>query len=977
MKLGLDIGSTTIKYVVLDEDNNIISKDYRRHYSHVKDNMLAILYSLKEQHILDEGEFTFALSGSAGMGFAAGCHFPFIQEVYATMKAANMLIPGTDCIIELGGEDAKILFLTDGVESRMNGSCAGGTGAFIDQMATLLDVTIDDMNSLAEKSEKLYNIASRCGVFAKTDIQPLLNQNVSKNDIAASIFKAVVNQTIGGLAQGRDIVGNVAYLGGPLSFMPELQKSFNESLHIEGICPENSLYYVAFGAAVCATDKTTLDAAIDVIEHYETKGDYAYNDPLFRNQEELDEFRARHAKDFVATLPMEDYHGPLYLGVDSGSTTLKVVLMDEDLNIRYSAYYTNKGNPVQIFKKILDELYEKYPDINIATACSTGYGEDLIKNVFNLDGGIVETMAHFRAAKHFRRDVDFIIDIGGQDIKCFKVENGVISSIFLNEACSSGCGSFLQTFANALGYDIEEFSKLGLFAEKPVDLGSRCTVFMNSSVKQAQKDGATMDNISAGLSISVVKNALYKVIRAPNVESLGKHIVVQGGTFYNEAVLRAFERELNLDVVCPNIAGLMGAYGAALYAKSLHIKKSTILTAEDLKDFHHEVTYTKCTLCPNRCNLSINSFGKGGKRYISGNQCERPVSGGTHSNDELNIYEYVRTRLDGYKPVEGPRGHIALPMVLNNFELLPFWHTFFTTLGFTVITSGPSSHKLYTSGQHTIPSDTVCYPAKLVHGHIEKLLADGEDVIWYPCMTYNIDEHRGDNHYNCPIVAYYPENAINNIKALADVTFINDFLNLADPDKFESHVYAVLQKYFPSKKIKRGEVKKACEEAYREYDKYLLDVHLKGQQIIEQARKEGKQIICLAGRPYHVDKEVNHGIDKLISSFDVAIVNEESMAYEEGKFGVNVLNQWTYHSRLYAAARHIIKQPDINLIQLVSFGCGLDAITSDETKEILERNGRIYTQIKIDEITNLGAVRIRLRSLFEALKQEKEGNVDE
>lgn len=973
-KLGLDIGSTTIKYVVLDDDNQIIASNYKRHYSHVKDNMLAILYDIRDKKLLEE-PFTFALSGSAGMGFANGCKFPFIQEVYATMCAANILIPGTDCIIELGGEDAKILFLTNGVEVRMNGSCAGGTGAFIDQMATLLDVKIEDMNGLAEKSERLYNIASRCGVFAKTDIQPLLNQNVSKNDIAASIFKAVVNQTIGGLAQGRDIEGQVAYLGGPLSFMPELRKSFDESLHIQGICPENSLYFVAFGAAMCATDTITLDKAIDVIEHYETSGEYAHIEPLFKDQKELDEFRERHHKDYVETLPLEDYHGPLYMGVDSGSTTLKVVLIDQDLNIRYSSYFTNKGNPVQIFKNILDDLYEKYPNINIACACSTGYGEDLIKNVFTLDGGLVETMAHFRAAKHFRKDVDFIIDIGGQDIKCFKVENGVIASIFLNEACSSGCGSFLQTFANALGYDIEEFSKIGLFAKKPVDLGSRCTVFMNSSVKQAQKDGATIEDISAGLSISVVKNALYKVIRASTVESLGQHVVVQGGTFYNEAVLRAFERELNLDVVCPNIAGLMGAYGAALYAKSLGIEKSTIITKEELQDFHHEVTYTKCGLCPNHCNLSINSFGKGGRRYISGNQCERPITGGSHGDDKLNIYEYVRSKLASYKPIEGPRGHIAIPMVLNNYELFPFWHTFFTSLGFTVVNSGESSHKLYTSGQHTIPSDTVCYPAKLVHGHIEKLLSEGEKVIFYPCMTYNIDEHKGDNHYNCPIVAYYPENAINNIRALQNVTFISDFLNLADHERFEEHIYKVLKKHWPD--IKNSEVKRACEKAYQEYDNYLLDLHNKGQEIIKQAREEGKEIIVLAGRPYHVDKEVNHGIDKLISSFDVAIVNEESMAYTERKFGVNVLNQWTYHSRLYAAAKHIIKEKDMNLIQLVSFGCGLDAITSDETKAILEKNGKIYTQIKIDEITNLGSVRIRLRSLFEALKQEREGLKDE
>ncbi len=974
MRVGLDIGSTTIKYTLVDDNGKIVAKNYKRHYSHIKENVLEILKSLKESNLL-EGDFLFAISGSAGMGIANDCKINFIQEVYATKVAADMLIPGTDCIIELGGEDAKILFLGDQLEVRMNGSCAGGTGAFIDQMATLLDVDISEMNGLAEKSTKLYPIASRCGVFAKSDIQPLLNQNVSKNDIAASIFKAVVNQTIGGLAQGRDIEGQVAYLGGPLTFMPELRKSFDESLHIQGICPDNSLYFVAYGAAQCASETYTIDKLIDIFTVYTSSGSYNYQPPLFKDQKELDEFRTRHAKDNVDTLPLDDYDGPLYMGVDSGSTTLKVVLIDDDLNIRFSSYHTNKGNPVGIFKDILTDLYEKYPNINIKAACSTGYGEDLVKNAFSLDGGLVETMAHFRAAKHFQKDVDFIIDIGGQDIKCFKVENGVISSIFLNEACSSGCGSFLQTFANALGYDIEEFAKIGLFAKKPVDLGSRCTVFMNSSVKQAQKDGATIEDISAGLSISVVKNALYKVIRATSVEQLGKHVVVQGGTFYNEAVLRAFERELGLDVVCPNIAGLMGAYGAALYAKSLKLEKSSIIGPDELKDFKHTVRYSTCPLCENRCNLSINSFGNNKRQYISGNQCEKPTSGGKAGSDDLNIYEYVRKKLDSYKPVPGKRGRIALPMVLNNYELIPFWHTFFTSLGFEAVTSGQSSHKLYTLGQHTIPSDTVCYPAKLVHGHIEKLINDGEKTIFYPCMTYNIDEHKGDNHYNCPIVAYYPENVINNIKALQNVTFISDFINIADHKRFPTHMYRILKKHY--KDITKKEIEEASAKAYQEYDNHLKDLYNKGQEIIYKCRLEGKPIIVLAGRPYHVDKEVNHGIDKLISSFNVGIVNEESIAYEEGKFGVNVLNQWTYHARLYAAAKHIIKQKDMNLIQLVSFGCGLDAITSDETKEILEKNGKIYTQIKIDEITNLGTVKIRLRSLFEALKQKEEGLEDE
>lgn len=969
MRLGLDVGSTTIKYVVLDDNDKIIYQDYKRHYSHIKENILEILNLLKEKNIINN-KFYFAISGSAGMGLANGCKITFIQEVYATRVAANKLIPNTDCIIELGGEDAKILFLSDGMEVRMNGSCAGGTGAFIDQMATLLNVDITEMNGIAQGHEKLYNIASRCGVFAKTDIQPLLNQGASKSDIAASIFKAVVNQTIGGLAQGREITGNVAYLGGPLTFLPELQKSFNESLKLNGYCPDNSLYFVSLGAAFCATEEYNIDEITNIITCFTPSKEYGFNAPLFKDQADLEEFRKRHAEDNVKTLPLDNYTRPLYLGIDSGSTTLKLVLVDEDLNIRYSKYMSNKGNPVDLFKNTLAEIYEEYPNVHIVAAASTGYGEDLIRNAFNLDGGLVETMAHFRAAKHFMPNVDFIIDIGGQDIKCFKIEHGVISNIFLNEACSSGCGSFLQTFANALGYDIKDFAKIGLLAPKPVDLGSRCTVFMNSSVKQAQKDGATIDNISAGLSISVVKNAIYKVIRATSAESLGTHIVVQGGTFHNEAVLRAFERELNQHVVCPNIAGLMGAYGAALYAKDLNLENSGILTATQLQEFKHEVRYVNCGMCANNCSLTVNSFGKNSKKFISGNRCERPVSKGQANSNDLNLYEFIRNKLQSYKPIEGPRGKIGIPLVLNNYELLPFWHTFFTTLGFEVINSGFSNAKLFISGQHTIPSDTICYPAKLVHGHIEKLLNSDIKTIFYPCMSYNINEKKGDNHYNCPIVAYYPENIKNNVKAIENVNFIYDYMGLFDKALFEKNIYQILKKHF--KDITKKEIHEACKNAYLEYDNHLKSIQDKAKEIITKARLENREIIVLAGRPYHVDPEVNHGIDKLISSFGAAIVTEESIAYKEEKFEVNVLNQWTYHARLYAAAKNIIHEPDMNLVQLVSFGCGLDAITTDETKDILEKNGKLYTQIKIDEITNLGAVKIRLRSLFEALKQERD-----
>ncbi len=971
-RVGLDIGSTTIKCVVLDDNENIIFDKYQRHYSHIKDNIILILDELLEKKVIDN-EVLLSMSGSAGMGIADGCGIPFVQEVYATRIAANKLIPGTDCIIELGGEDAKILFLTDGMEVRMNGTCAGGTGAFIDQMATLLNVDITEINGLAMNHQKLYSIASRCGVFAKSDIQPLLNQGASKSDIAASIFYAVVNQTIGGLAQGREIEGNIAYLGGPLTFLTELKESFNRVLNTKGICPENSLYYVALGAAFSSKKVIKVDEIKTNLIEFSNKSTYAYNNPLFNDEIELKEFEERHKKAFVNTLPLDGYEGNLYLGIDSGSTTLKFVLIDEEENIRFASYNPNKGNPVSVIKDLFKEIYTKYPNIKIKASASTGYGEELAKNAFKLDDGLVETMAHYKAAAKFMPNVDFIIDIGGQDIKCFKIENHAISNIFLNEACSSGCGSFLQTFANALGYDIAEFAKLGLMAKKPVDLGSRCTVFMNSSVKQAQKDGATIDNISAGLSISVVKNALYKVIRCSSKKELGEHIVVQGGTFLNKAVLRAFERELGLDVVCPNIAGLMGAYGAALYAKELNIEKTTTITKDEIDSFEHTIKNMQCQGCNNHCLLSINTFKNNPNKFISGNKCEKPL-GTKNKNKGENIYEFTRNLLTSYKSKENRRGRIAIPLVLNMYELLPFWTTFFSELGFEVVNSGFSSDKIYSLGQHTIPSDTACYPAKLVHGHIEKLINENEKVIFYPCMSYNIDEDLGDNHYNCPIVAYYPENILNNVGKISEITFISDFLALDDKKMFNIKIKGVLDKYFPKQKIRMSEIENAAKMAYLTYDNYLKTIREEGLKYIENARKENREIIVLAGRPYHQDPQINHGIDKLIADMGATVVSEESISNLNTRFPVKVLNQWTYHSRLYSAAKYCTHEDDMNLVQLVSFGCGLDAITTDECKLILESKGKIYTQIKIDEITNLGAVKIRLRSLFAALQQEKKKN---
>lgn len=967
LKLGLDIGSTTIKCVVLDEENKIIYSTYERHYSQITEKIAEILATVRSK-VKGVENAAVALSGSAGMGVAESSNIDFVQEVYATRVATNTFIPGTDVVIELGGEDAKILFLTNGLEVRMNGTCAGGTGAFIDQMATLLNVPLEELDALAKQYEKTYTIASRCGVFAKTDIQPLLNQGARKSDIAESIFNAVVSQTVAGLAQGREIEGQVVYLGGPLTFMSELRNCFDKTLNTKGICPENSLYFVACGAALCAEKPIDFDKVIEEVKNYRGSGNFAFNPPLFKDEEDYKKFSDRHAKATVTQKELKGYKGKAYVGMDAGSTTVKGVVLNDDGELLYSKYLPSKGNPVEIIKGFLEEVYTINPEINIVSSAVTGYGEEIIKNAFDVDYGIVETIAHFTAAKYFMPDVEFIIDIGGQDIKCFKIHNGAIDNIFLNEACSSGCGSFLQTFANALGYEIADFAKLGLFAKRPVDLGSRCTVFMNSSVKQAQKDGATIEDISAGLSLSVVKNALYKVIRASSPDELGKRVVVQGGTFLNDAVLRAFEQEMGVEVVRPNIAGLMGAYGAALYSKnkSKGNGKSKLANKETLKNFVHDIKVTNCGMCSNNCRLTINSFG-GGRRFIAGNRCERPITKKSQSN-ELNMYAVKLKMLEEYKPVEGLRGKLGMPMALNMFEMYPFWYRFFTELKFEVFHSPFSTRKLYQRGQQTIPSDTVCFPAKLVHGHIQTLIDEGAETIFYPCMSYNFDEHLGDNHYNCPVVAYYPEVINNNMKDVQKICFIKEYFGVHMPKHFPQKAYEALSKYFPD--LTLNEVRKAAKLAYDEQDKYRKKVIAKGNEIIEKAEKEGKKIMVLAGRPYHIDPEINHGIDKLISSFNVAIVSEDIVSPRVEKFNTHVLNQWTYHSRLYAAAKYVTTRKDMELIQLVSFGCGVDAITTDEVREILEKEGKIYTQIKIDEITNLGAVKIRIRSLLAAIDND-------
>lgn len=970
-KLGIDIGSTTMKCVLLDESDRILYSSYQRHHSRIRETALEILEQISEQFPGESAEVS--VSGSAGMGIAEETDLPFTQEVFAEQIAVKKLQPDTDAVIELGGEDAKILFLTDGFEMRMNGTCAGGTGAFIDQMVTLMKITPEELNDLSSRHKKICTIASRCGVFAKSDIQPLLNQGMPREDIAAGIFQAVVNQTVAGLAQGRKIKGKVLYLGGPLTYLSELRNRFDQTLNTVGICPENSLYYVAIGCACAGVGKEIpLADLCEVFRTAHSSGNYVHTVPLFRSEEEYEQFRDRHQKASEGVREIDRPADEMYLGIDAGSTTVKMVLCDREGNLFRPFYSSNNGNPIPLVQNYLEELYRDYPEIRIRAGAVTGYGEELIRNAFGVDFGLVETVAHYTAAKKFRPDVDFILDIGGQDIKCFQIRNGVIDNLYLNEACSSGCGSFLQAFAETLGYTPAEFSALGRFAKAPVDLGSRCTVFMNSAVKQAQKDGADLESIAAGLSVSVVKNALYKVIRCANPEQLGKNIVVQGGTLLNDCVLRAFEQETGREVVRPKYSALMGAYGAALYACENAGEKSSLLDAEALRNFTCSVSSVTCGGCTNHCELTVNSFGNG-RKYISGNRCSKPLK---QEKTDLprDLYQYKTDLLQKCREntIDPKKKTIGLPLGLNFYELLPFWHAFFRTLNFNVLVSPFSDRELYLSGQHTIPSDTVCYPAKLLHGHIEWLLKQKPDAIFYPDMTYNVDEGLGVNHYNCPVVAYYPQVLKGNTEELKQIPFICDFLSLADPKQFENRIRTVLAEYFPP--FSKQEIRKASRAAYQAYREHLDDLRSKAQEYIRYAVQEQKPIIVLAGRPYHVDPEINHGIHSLITSLGAVVLTEDSLSHLEEPFPTGVRNQWTYHSRLYAAARYVAQAPEeqnIHLIQLVSFGCGVDAITSDETREILEKSGKIYTQIKIDEISNMGAVTIRLRSLFSVIDSKR------
>ncbi len=967
--LGIDVGSTTVKAAVIDGSGNLIYSSYVRHFAKVKETVLAELSVIKEKF---GGEYAVSITGSAGLGLSERSGLNFVQEVQAAFIAIKKLYPDADAAIELGGEDAKIIFITGGAEQRMNGSCAGGTGAFIDQMATLLNISVEEMDEISLDAQKIYPIASRCGVFAKSDIQPLLNQGAKKSDIAASIFQAVVDQTVSGLAQGRKIKGKVLFLGGPLYFLKGLRRAFVNTLGLSGdgaVFPENAPCFMAIGAAYNSSVVTpeSIDCIISKISGAKEGGEITLGRRLFGSREEYAEFVKRHRATDLQFADISAYSGDCYLGIDSGSTTTKLMLITPDCKILWSHYQSNNGQPLDIVVKKIKELYALGGGrLNIRGSAVTGYGEDLIKSAIKADFGIVETVAHFKAAMHFNPKVDFIIDIGGQDIKCFKIKNGAIDGIMLNEACSSGCGSFIQTFARAMGMEIDKFAEKGLFAQNPVELGSRCTVFMNSAVKQAQKEGASVDDISAGLSASIVKNAIYKVIRAKSADELGENIVVQGGTFLNDAVLRSFEQETGKNVIRPGIAGLMGAFGAALFAMENIGGESTTATAEELESFGYTSRGANCGKCTSNCNINVIGFSDG-RRFISGNKCERGA-GMKPLLEDMDIYAYKQSKL--YECVTGmragkPKGRVGLPMQLGMFEQAPLWAGFFGTLGFEVVLSEKSSRQLYFKGQHTVASDTACYPAKLMHGHIESLLDAGVDFIFMPCETYNIDEHCSVNHYNCPVVAYYPELLRANNGRLTGDNFISPYIDLNMRKSAAKTLAAALSRY----KFKKSEILKALDAGFARLDGYRAAVRAKADEILGRAEAENRQAVVLAGRPYHLDPEINHGINKLLTSLGVAVLSEDSVFERGDAVKVDVLNQWTYHARLYRAADFVSRRKNVNLVQLVSFGCGLDAITTDEVRAILERNGKLYTQIKIDEINNLGVVKIRLRSMLAAIEE--------
>ena len=977
-RAGIDIGSTTVKLVVLNERNEILFGDYRRHHAHTQQTLNSLLKSVRQQ--LGDCALKVKITGSGSINLGKALGIDFVQEVVAVATALKEAAPQTDVAIELGGEDAKIIYFKGGLEERMNGVCAGGTGSFIDQMASLLQTDAAGLNDAAKSYRQLHPIAARCGVFAKTDIQPLINEGATKADLAASIFQAVVNQTISGLACGKPIRGTVAFLGGPLHFLTELKAAFIRTLKLTDettVDPENSHLFAAMGAALVAADAqdAQLSGLIGRLEQgVAVTFEMPRLEPLFRNESDYQIFCDRHSRAVVTKADIRTYSGPCFLGIDAGSTTTKLALIGSRGELLWNFYASNQGNPILTAQYAIGELKKLLPaSAAIVRACSTGYGEALLKSAFNLDEGVVETIAHCTAASFFDPEVDCVLDIGGQDMKCIKLKNGTVDSIMLNEACSSGCGSFIENFATSLGYTAEGFAKEALFAKAPVDLGTRCTVFMNSNVKQAQKEGASVSDISAGLAYSVIKNALYKVIKLASAEDLGKHIVVQGGTFYNQAVLRAFEKIAGVDATCPDISGLMGAFGAALTAKSHYTGQvSTMLSLEEMLRLTYRSTSVRCGGCSNNCMLTVNNFG--GRKHISGNRCEKGAGNAGKGEKAPNLVEFKRKRLfNPYKPLENaPRGTIGIPRVLNMYENYPFWATFFKELGFRVVLSPWSDRKLYELGMESIPSESECYPAKLSHGHVQWLVEQGVKTIFHPCVFFEHQEtENAQNHYNCPIVVSYAENLKNNVEAITDgdVRYIRPFIAFTSEKTAADRLVKTAAEEW---NIPEKEVRAAVHAAWLEQQNAKAVIREEGRRVYEAMRTNGGRGIVLAGRPYHIDPEISHGIPELIASYGLTVFTEDALPVDDTPPPLRVVDQWVYHSRLYRAAQFVASRDDLELVQLNSFGCGLDAVTTDQVAEILEKSNKLYTLLKIDEVNNLGAVRIRIRSLLAAMDMRRE-----
>ena len=989
-KLGIDIGSTTVKVAVLDEDNNLLFSDYERHFANIRETLQDLLK--KAYDVTGPIKVMPMITGSGGLTLAKHLEIPFVQEVIAVSTALTFYAPKTDVAIELGGEDAKIIYFENGnVEQRMNGICAGGTGSFIDQMASLIQTDASGLNEYAKSYKEIYPIAARCGVFAKTDIQPLINEGATREDLSASIFQAVVNQTISGLACGKPIRGHVAFLGGPLHFLDQLKEAFIRTLNLDdehAITPNNSHLFAAIGSAMnCKKENyTELEDILeklssDIVMEFEV----ARMEPLFKDDKEYEEFTARHGSNHVKTADIKSHKGNCYLGIDAGSTTTKVALVDDDGSLLYSFYDNNNGSPLNTCIRAMKEIYELLPDeANIVHSCSTGYGEALLKSALMLDDGEVETVAHYYAAAHFNPKVDCILDIGGQDMKCIKIKNNTVDSVQLNEACSSGCGSFIETFAKSLNYSVRDFAKEALFAKHPIDLGTRCTVFMNSKVKQAQKEGASVADISSGLAYSVIKNALFKVIKLSDASDLGENVVVQGGTFYNDAVLRSFEKISGVEAIRPDIAGIMGAFGAALIAKERYEENptTTTLSIEEINNLTFETSLTRCQNCNNHCLLTINKF-SGDRQFITGNRCERGLGKEKNKDNIPNLYEYKYKRLFAYPPLkveDAPRGTVGIPRVLNLYENYPYWATFFKELGFRVVLSPRSTRNIYELGIESIPSESECYPAKLAHGHVQWLINKEVDFIFYPCIPYERNEFPdSNNHYNCPIVTSYAENIKNNVDEITSgkVRFLNPFMAFTSEEIITKQLVKVFGKEFPD--ITSNEVREAGAKAWAEQNAFRQDMTDKGEEVLKYLEETGKRGIVLAGRPYHVDPEINHGIPELINSYGIAVLTEDSISHLGNvERPLIVMDQWMFHSRMYAAANYVKKTENLDLIQLNSFGCGLDAVTTDCVNDILTNSGKIYTCLKIDEVNNLGAARIRIRSLLAAIrvreknKQERE-----